>query len=144
MRPSVDRLVLAEEGKEPEEAPEEDEEEEPEEFAEPAAAGSTMKLSSKPIERVRFSLNVVFWKWLSSTDSTCCDVVGPSLKTSLDMVLCVESGWRRKLRRGALVGAVVCGCVRLPFFSVPMHGGVDSGRTPGDAAGRDGATEQKK
>lgn len=34
--------------------------------------------------------------------------------------------------------------VRLPFFSVPMHGGVDSGRTPGDAAGRDGATEQKK
>lgn len=106
MRPSVDRLVLAEEGKEPEGAPEEDEEDEPEEFAEPAAAGSTMKLSSKPIERVRFSLNVVFWKWLSSTDSTCCDVVGPSLKTSLDMVLCVESGWRRKLRRGALVGAV--------------------------------------
>lgn len=83
--------MFAEEGEEPDDVPEDEDEDEPDEFAEPAVLESTMKLSSKPIERVRFSLNVVFWKWLSSMESTCWDVVGPSLKTSFDMVLCGES-----------------------------------------------------
>lgn len=70
MRPTVDLLVFAEEGKD-DDGSEEEEEDELDEPSEPRFWDYTMKLSSKPIDLVLFSLKVVFWKWLSSTDSTC-------------------------------------------------------------------------